>query len=83
MPTPTNSKWEVPFTCCNIFAQLLSVAPGDVTKATMIEEFVIKCRSLMRGHTDEARPQDVGNHVHREKMNALDAVLSKPELIAG
>tara|TARA_B110000503_G_C6994619_1_gene348868 strand:- start:573 stop:722 length:150 start_codon:yes stop_codon:yes gene_type:complete len=49
----------------------------------MIEEFVIKCRSLMRGHTDEARPQDAGNHVHREKMNALDAVLSKPELIAG
>ena len=42
----------------------------------MMEEFALFLLNRMRGSTNKDRPQDAGRHPHREKWEAIHAVLS-------
>ena len=84
MPEPTSGKWEVPVKCALKFLQVLVPVPGKEAFAdTIIEEFTKYMVSKSRGTVDVLRPQDAETHPHRKKWQAMSALVSKPEYLAG
>ena len=84
MAEPTSGKWEVPVRCAEKFLLALVPVPGkEAFTDTILEEFTKYMVRTTRGTVDILRPQDAGTHPHRKKWQAISALVSRPEYLAG
>ena len=82
LPEPTESKWQILYEVCRRLTMLCVKHPAVLVGGWMIEDFLNRCLSLLRGTVDTAMPQKAGQHGCRDKIEIIAGAVGERDFVA-